>query len=114
MKINAVGWLPRARWLAPFVSVAFATMAHADIHIGVGLNLVPPPLYYGPPPAYYSPPPPVYYGPGVIYGQGGWNYGGDDDEDGGWRGDGWRGGDGWAHDRWHGGWGDRGGWHGDR
>ena len=93
--------------LAPFA----VPRAHADIHIGIGL--VPPPVYYGPPPAYYSPPPPVYYGPGVVYGQGGWNYGGDDDEDGSWRGRGW------AHDRWHGegGWGgwrggDR-GWHHD-
>ena len=92
MKSNSVNLVARLLLLAPF-SVA----AQADIHIGVGIGLVPPPLYYGPPPAYYSPPPPVYYGPGVVYGEEGWNYGGDY----GWRGRGW------AHDRWHGehGWG---------
>ncbi len=61
MKFNAVGLMARMLWLAPV-----ATVAHADIHIGVGLNLVPPPLYYGPPPAYYPPPPPGYHAPGVV------------------------------------------------
>ena len=110
MKYNAVNLLARLLILAPL-----STVAHADIHIGVGIGLVPPPLYYGPPPVYYSPPPPVYYGPGVVYGEGGWNYNGDDGEDGD-DGDGWRG-RGWAHDRWHGGrgWGDHHGrWRGDR
>jgi hypothetical protein len=93
MKYKAVNLAFRMLLLAPL-----STVAHAGIHIGVGVDLVPPPLYYGPPPAYYSPPPPVYYGPGVIYGEGSWNYGGD----------GGRRGRGWAHDRWHGGrsWGD--------
>lgn len=105
---------PIVRLLARLALVAqLGVAAHADVHIGIGLGFVPPPVYYGPPPQYYSPPPPVYYGPGVIYGEGGWNYGGDDDDDG-WRGRGW------AHDRWHGDrgwgrWGDRDGhWHGGR
>ncbi len=77
-----------------------ATTAQADVHIGIGLNLVPPvllppPVYYGPPPAYYTPPPPVYYGPGVVYGEPDWEYGGDGWRDEHWHGERWR-------DHWHG------------
>jgi len=89
MKHRPLNLLARILVLAPFSS-----MAHADVHIGIGIGvpIIPPPLYYGPPLPYYSPPPPVYYGPGVVYGEGGWNYGGD-----------YGGRDrGWAHDRWHG------------
>ena len=75
---------------ATLLVASFSTAARAQVHIGI--ELVPPPLYYGPPPVYYSPPPPVYYGPGVVYGERGWDYGGNE-----------RGrGRGWVHDGWHG------------
>jgi hypothetical protein len=33
---------------------------------GIGIGIMPPPVYIGPPPAYYAPPP-AYYGPPPAY-----------------------------------------------
>ena len=54
-----------------------ATPAHAaDVHIGIGFGITPPPVYYEPTPAPEYAPPPVYYGPDVVYGDPDWAYGG--------------------------------------
>jgi hypothetical protein len=50
MKNHAIDLVTRT-----LLPALFSMAAHAGIHIGVGIHLVPPPLYYEPPPAYYSP-----------------------------------------------------------
>ena len=97
MKLKAASLSAYMTLLAPC-----AMTAHADVHIGIGIGLVPPvyvapPVYYPPPPLYYSPPPPVYYGPGVIYGEPEWEYGGERWRDQRWRGE--RSGHDHGHDR---------------
>ena len=99
VKLKAISILACMTLLAPF-----AMIAHADVHIGIGVGFVPPvyvppPVYYPPPPPYYSPPPPVYYGPGVIYGEPGWEYGGEGWRDRRWHGEHWDRGHGHDRDR---------------
>ncbi len=86
---------------------AWASAAHAGVHIDLGLGLLPPPVYVPPPPVYTAPPPPVYYGPTVVYPDPEWDYGGF----GGWGGH-WDG-DHWDHEHWDRDWHRRGDW-GDR
>jgi hypothetical protein len=104
MKLEALGLL-----LCTTILSGFAIPAQADVHVGIGIGVVPPvvvappvyyaptpvvvapPVYYAPPPVYDAPPPPVYYGPGIVVDA----WGGHD-----WRDHRWHD-DRWGHDRWH-------------
>jgi hypothetical protein len=91
MKLESLGLL-----LCTTLLSGFAATAQADVHVGIGIGVVPPvlvapPVYYAPPGVYDAPPPPAYYDPGVVVGL----WGGNDWRDHRWRDD-RRG-----HDRWH-------------
>ncbi len=91
MKLEALGLL-----LCTTLLSGFAITAQADVHVGIGIGVVPPvvvapPVYYAPPPVYDAPPPPVDYYPGIVVGA----WGGHD-----WRDHRWHD-DRWGHDRRH-------------
>ena len=88
-------------FLCTTLLAGFAITAQADVHVGIGIGVVPPvvvappPVVVAPPvyyalPAVYAPPPPIYYGPGIVVGVSG----GHDWRDHRWRDERWR------DDRW--------------